>query len=139
MQFAIVIPIADIGGGLPGNALPGFPGYPAHPLPHPPGHPDQGLPHPPASPDQGLPPLPPTPGNPSLPIALPPALPAHPIFHPGTPSHPIAIPPGVIWPPLPSDIPQGKHIVLVMISGVGWRWTVIDTSLTAGWPMPAPK
>jgi hypothetical protein len=48
-------------------------------------------------------------------------------------------PPGVVWPPLPPHVPTGKAVALVAISGVGYRWTVIDTSLTVGYPMPAPR
>jgi hypothetical protein len=31
-----------------------------------------------------------------------------------------------VWPPLPPSIPAGKAIALVWISGVGYRYTVID-------------
>ena len=115
--------------GLPGdqpgidNSLPGF------------GHPDQGLP-----PDPGHPWLP---GHrpphisqgpiPSLPPALnppPPQIwpPNAPIF-PAPPNTTLPIPPGAIWPPLPPGMPEGHLLVLIYITGVGWRWTVIDTTL----------
>jgi hypothetical protein len=46
------------------------------------------------------------------------------------------VPPGTIYPPLPPEVPKGKAVVLVFISGVGTRWAVIDTSLTPGTPLP---
>jgi hypothetical protein len=52
-------------------------------------------------------------------------------IHPVGPSNPIAIPPGTVWPPLPPSVPAGKAIVLVAISGVGYRWAVLD--------IPQPK
>jgi hypothetical protein len=38
---------------------------------------------------------------------------------------PVDPPPGTIWPPLPPEIPAGKAIALVAISGVGYRYVVI--------------
>jgi hypothetical protein len=35
-------------------------------------------------------------------------------------------PPGTVWPPLPPEIPAGKAIALVAITGVGFRYVVID-------------
>jgi hypothetical protein len=83
-----------------------------------------------------LPPLPPTvwPPNPTLPsqpIHLPPPVAGTLPIYPVTPSHPITLPPGTIWPPLPPSVPPGKAVVLVAISGVGWRWAVLD--------VPQPK
>jgi hypothetical protein len=138
------------GQGYPGQGLPGGPGHhPGQPLPPFPGLPGQDLPNFPGLPGQPLPPggiagqpLPPLPtvpgnqpGQPALPIALPPQHGTLPIF-PATPGNPLPIPPGVIWPPLGPNAPQGKAIALVAISGVGYRWTVIDTSLSVGWPLP---
>jgi hypothetical protein len=145
------------GHGLPGSQPRPDQGLPGGPPPHPwfpghigrpdrpdqglpgggwPGHPDQGLPGSGGRPDQGLPPLPPTPGHPENPIVLPPQAGNLPVF-PVAPDNTLPeIPPGVVWPPLPPSVPQGKAIALVAISGVGYRWTVIDTSLSAGWPLP---
>lgn len=41
------------------------------------------------------------------------------------PSHPWVPPPGAIWPPLPPGA-NGLYWVLVIIPGIGWRYTVID-------------
>lgn len=116
-----------------------------------PGYPDQGLPPGyPGRPSQGLPPS--FPGHPSHgPVR--PGLPVDPGWgvdagtgaeqlpiwpldpeHPdqglppiaGLPLPPIDPPPGTIWPPLPPSIPEGKAIALVAISGVGYRYAVID-------------
>ena len=106
-------------GGLhPDQGLPGFPGAPGHPghLPARPGRPvdpDYGVgeggeagqlpvwPLDPEHPDTGLPPV------------------------AGHPLPPIDPPPGTIWPPLPPSVPAGKALVLVFISGVGYRYTVL--------------
>lgn len=111
------------GGGWnrPGHDLPGIPGAPGHPghLPARPSRPtdpgygvDEGAeagqlpvwPLDPEHPDVGLPPV------------------------PGHPLPPFDPPPGTIWPPLPPEhqIPEGKAIVLVAISGVGYRYVVVD-------------
>jgi hypothetical protein len=104
--------------------------HPGHDLPEP-GRPVDpgfggGVPVPP----KPWPPLPPDASN--KPIELPPDTiwPGVPVF-PVTPSHPIALPPGSIWPPLPPSVPPGKAIALIAISGVGWRWAVIE--------IPQPK
>jgi hypothetical protein len=75
----------------------------------------------PTHPDQGLPPLPPSISN-DLPV------------FPGTPEHPIAAPPGTIWPPLPVQPPVGSPnvLVIVWVPGVGYRYAVIDLSLSVG-------
>lgn len=109
----------------PGHGLPVFPGVPGHDLPGFPGHPGNALP-----------PLPPDAAHPGNPIVLPPELGTLPIY-PAAPGNDLpGVPPGVIWPPLPPNVPTGKALVLVAISGVGYRWTVIDTSLSAGYPLP---
>ena len=137
------------GGGFPGQihrpdqGLPGGGGRPNRPdqdLPWGSGRPDQGLPGQGGErPDQGLPPLPTDPGRPENPIVLPPSIGNLPVF-PVAPDNTLpGVPPGVIWPPLPPNVPQGKALVLVAISGVGKRWAVIDTSLSAGWPSPPPQ
>jgi hypothetical protein len=129
MQLAIVIPISELG-GLPGlgigNQLPTGPVYPGHGLPGGPVYPSQGLP---GEGGSG-----PRPGHdlPAPPVAhLPPQAGQLPIY-PGTPSHPIAIPPGVVWPPLGPQVPQGKALAVIWIQGLGYRWTVIDTTLQIG-------
>ena len=169
VQLYVIVPIGEgpvdpgfgggrpSGGGRPDNSLPGgrpnhpwlggrpdrpdqgLPGggnYPSHGLPGQGGHPDAGLPegpppHPwlpafisgnPHRPDNSLP-LPPMEGHPAPPIAE------------GTP-------PGTIWPPLPPSVPKGIHAVLVWISGLGYRYAVIDTSLSPDQglpPAPQPK
>ena len=44
---------------------------------------------------------------------------------PGHPLPPIDPPPGTVWPPLPPSVPAGKALVLVFISGVGYRYAVV--------------
>lgn len=143
-MLALIIPLSELGGGIPGQGLPIPPVYPGHGLPggQPlPGHDLPGGPPPTAGQLPVLPPSvwPPVAGGPSNPIVLPPAagnLPVYPIKpDQGLPD----IPPGVVWPPLPPSAGSGKAIALVAISGVGYRWTIIDTSLTVGFPMPGPK
>lgn len=126
--------------------LQGSPGDPSKPIhlppgvwPNPPG--GGGLPpgwwtKPPADivwPPQ-LPPLPP--GVVKPPIDLPPNIPAFPIVIPEPPGGPpivmppIALPP-TIWPPVDPSAglpPSGRSLVLVWISGVGWRWLLVDLS-----------
>jgi hypothetical protein len=60
-------------------------------------------------------------GHPSHPIAGPPGRPTHPIEQPdaGQPAHPIALPPQTF-------------VVLAGIPGYGWRYVVVDPSLTPG-------
>lgn len=103
----------DPGWGIPGGRPPHISGGPARPG-FSPGHPDNTLPgggeEPPVwpiDPDRPSHGLPPVPGHP-----LPPTDP----------------PPGTIWPPLPPELnlPPGKAIVLVLISGVGYRYAVIE-------------
>jgi hypothetical protein len=120
----------DYGLPVPPNVWPKPPGtvwpprvpiYPTHPIypggrpSHPiapggrPPRPDQGLPGEPPAPDQGLPPH---------------------VDH----ELPEVLPPGAVWPPLPPDI-QGKILCFVWIVGIGYRWTVIDPSLTPEHPI----
>jgi len=108
------------GGERPGHGLP----RPPHVWPKPPGgglpvdpdwgvgggeHPDQGPIYPvdPAHPDNALPPV------------------------EGEGPPPTDPPPGTIWPPLPPEIPAGKVIALVAISGIGYRYAVLT--------VPPPK
>jgi hypothetical protein len=51
------------------------------------------------------------------------------------PEHPIVLPPGAVWPPLPPSV-QGKILCFVWIVGIGYRWTMIDPSLTPGHDLP---
>jgi hypothetical protein len=86
------------------------------------GHPDHGLPiYPvdPAYPDNTLPPV------------------------PGVDPPPVDPPPGTVWPPLPPDVPPGHAIALVAITGVGYRYIVVDIVPTPdqglpSQPAPAP-
>jgi hypothetical protein len=131
------------GGGRPDQSLP-RPPRPPHVWPRPP---SGGLPVDPdwgvdegAHPDHGLPIYPLDPEHPDN--ALPEV--------PGEPPPEVDPPPGTIWPPLPPEIPPGKAIVLVAISGVGYRYAVItipehhpDQGLPAppvrpGQPLPRP-
>jgi hypothetical protein len=73
--------------------------------------------------------------HPGHPLPLPPQVDNGLPIYPARPDHALP-PPGVIWPPLPPSVPQGKALAVIWISGVGARWTVIDTSLSAGWPSP---
>lgn len=125
MQLAIVIPVSELG-GLPGlgigNQLPTPPVYPGHGLPGGPARPGHDLPGGPVE-------------VPQPPIHLPPQVGTLPIY-PADPTHPIALPPGSVWPPLGPSVPQGKALALIYISGIGARWTVIDTTLQPGQPLP---
>ena len=105
------------GGEHPSHGLPGFPGAPGHP-----GHlPSYGRPTDPGyGVDEGaeagqLPVWPLDPDKPEH--GLPPT--------PGHPLPPLDPPPGTIWPPLPPSVPPGKALVLVAISGVGYRYVVV--------------
>jgi hypothetical protein len=71
--------------------------------------------------------LPVGPGHPWLPPllsgghienGLPPVAGTRPIEEP--------VEPGTIWPPLPPSFPAGTHAVLVWISGLGYRYAVIE-------------
>jgi hypothetical protein len=133
------------GGERPDQGLPGRPPHvgggparpplPPHVWPRPPGG---GLPVDPGwgvgeggHPDHGLPiyPVDPTHPDNELPEV------------PGVEPPPTDPPPGTIWPPLPPEIPAGKAIALAGITGVGYRYVVIDIpenppSLP---PRPQPK
>jgi hypothetical protein len=67
--------------------------------------------------------------------------PSHPI-HPGGggahPDHELPMPPGAVWPPLPPSV-QGPVMCFVWIVGVGYRWTVIDPSLTPDQGLPGDQ
>jgi hypothetical protein len=108
------------GGGYPDQGLPGRPGRPPHVWPRPPGgglpvDPGWGTGGRPDRPDHGLPIWPSIPGKPDN--SLPPVE--------GVDPPPTDPPPGTIWPPLPPEIPPGKAIALVAISGIGYRYAVI--------------
>ena len=116
--------------GLPGNELPTPPLFPGHDLPGAGGPVDPGYgaghPRPPHA-GQPLPPLPPDMAHPGHPLPLPPQVDNGLPIYPARPDHALP-PPGVIWPPLPPSVPQGKALAVIYISGVGARWTVIDTT-----------
>jgi hypothetical protein len=129
----------EIDNSLPGNKppghpghLPAWPGFPPRPgqgLPVWPGRPvdpgfgvDEGT-----APGQGLPGRPVRPGHlPAWPVrperpdlGLPPA--------PGNELPPVDPPPGTIWPPLPpGSVKPGKVLLLAWITGVGYRYVVIE-------------
>ncbi len=112
--FGMFIPIGGNMGGIPhpGHPLPS-PGYPSgQPIPGG-GHPDQGLP-----------------GGGGHPSTQPIPLPPNQVWPnpPATPIIPPNPPPGSVWPPLPPgpDVPTGKALVIVYISGHGARYAVVD-------------
>jgi hypothetical protein len=134
-------------------------GYPLPPTyPVPPNYVDNTLPRPPTM--WPVPPVPPTtwpppqpiyPGVPIYPTLPAPPYPPHvgggpaptppggvvtPPIAPGgeTPGTPLPMPPGAVWPPLPGV--EGKVLALVWVVGYGYRWTVLDPSLTVGYPLP---
>jgi hypothetical protein len=93
--------------------------YPSHPIYVPPGHHVGGGPMPGGRPDQGPTPTPP-PVVGGGPVVPPPEVGGGPIM-----------PPGSVWPPLPPSV-EGKLLVFCWIVGIGYRWTVIDTTLEIG-------
>jgi hypothetical protein len=109
----------DEGAGIDNSLPPTYPVRPGHGLPRPP----------------HVWPLPPRPTDPNYGVDVP-VSPEHPIYpaQPG-PGHDLPIPPGAVWPPLPPDL-TGKVMCFVWIVGVGYRWTVIDTSLKPSQPLP---
>jgi hypothetical protein len=114
--FGMFIPIGGNMGGFP---------HPGHPLP-PPGYPS-GQPVPGGGhPDQGLP----GGGGGSHPSTQPIPVPPNQVWPnpPATPIIPPNPPPGSVWPPLPPgpDVPTGKALVIVYISGHGARYAVVD-------------
>lgn len=131
--------LPPFGGGIPEGVDPGY-GIPTFPhvgqgLPVFPGRPGNDLPNFPGRPGNELPQLPPDAAHPGHELPLPPQISNGLPIYPGRPDHDLP-PAGVVWPPLPPSVPSGKALALVAISGVGYRWTVIDTSLTAGMPLP---
>jgi hypothetical protein len=129
------------GGGID-NSLPGDQPGIDNSLPPDPGHPWLPGHRPPHIGGGPIPSLPPRLNPPPVQI-WPPSAPVFPI-PPGTPDNELPIPPGAIWPPLPPGMPEGQILVLVYITGIGWRWTVIDTTLEVDnglppEPVPAPK
>jgi hypothetical protein len=145
--YAVIIPLS----GRPDQGLPGPQPQPPGIWPGP-GYPDQGLPgrpphvgnRPPGSWDRPEYPStgPVRPGRPIDPgygveegggtagqLPIWPLDPAHPIAPPipGEPElPPVDPPPGTIWPPLPPSVPAGKALAYVGITGVGYRYVVID-------------
>jgi hypothetical protein len=75
--------------------------------------------------------------RPSNPIAYPPVRPSLPIYYPPESGQELPLPPGSVWPPLPPSV-TGLIMALVWIVGVGYRWTVIDTSLKPTHPIAPP-
>jgi hypothetical protein len=141
-------PPVDPGYGIEGPVDPGY-GYPLPPvvdneLPGTPAHPDQGLPPTyPVKPGNDLPrpphvwPRPPRPVGPDQGLPPQPVTPEHPIyFPPAGPDNELPLPPGAVWPPLPPALGETELLCLVWIVGVGYRWTVIDTSLKPEQPLP---
>lgn len=110
---------------FPGYGLPGGDGKPPTMWPGTPGH---DLPE--------LPPStwPPSGDRPGNPIVLPPNTIGGGPIYPEVPGHPLPQPPGTVWPPIQGG--SGKAIALVAISGVGYRWTVIDLGASIGHPLP---
>lgn len=119
-----------IGAARPDNDLPPeFGGRPDNTLPRPPHTWPPQFPPGPTDPEWGVGGS----GGGTLPIYLP-ARPDNDL--PGLP--PVAgqwplpdPPPGTIWPPLPPGMPAGKAAILVAISGLGYRYAIIE--------IPEPK
>jgi hypothetical protein len=121
----------------PGFGYPLPPVRPSHGLPWAPGHISGGPVRPtyPVDPGYGLPtpptvwPTPPVGPDNALPIA-----PSFPIYIPpdANPDNSLPLPPGAVWPPLPPGVADGKLLCFAWIVGVGYRWAVIDTTLTIG-------
>jgi hypothetical protein len=171
-QLYAIIPVGNIDAPIdPGFGRPGGgAGHPDHDLPGRPPRPDHGLPWVPSRPGHGLPGdpnLPVHPGNrppgsgmPDRPEhGLPEGPPVHP-WLPGfisqRPDQSLPLPPvdGVepppagskppvgIWPPLPPSVPPGLHAILVWISGLGYRYAIVDVSAHPDQGLPpgaAPK
>src|SRR5215831_11021290 len=119
-------PVVD--NGLPGDRPPHAstgPVRPTYPV-----DPDYGLPKPPH-----VWPQPPALGHPEHPIALPPLTPTHPIYVP-PPEVNNDLPGGAVWPPLHEGMPE-KVVALVWIPGVGYRWVVLNASVSL--PIAKPK
>lgn len=131
--------------GHPSQGLPVGPGHVAPPIFHP-GHPDHGLPSSPGHPGNRPPGSWGGPTDPGFGVGggggtLPEPPPG--VWPPLTPEHPwrpippdAAAPPGSVWPPLPPGA-SGKYFVLVLISGIGYRYTVIDADLKPGHDLPS--
>jgi hypothetical protein len=128
----------DPGYGIPlppvvDNGLPNSPNRPNNDLPRPsyPVDPDYDLPVRP-----GVWPHPPRPPGIDNSLPMPPMRPGFPIYLP--PEEVPEPPPGAVWPPLHPALGTEKLLALVWIVGVGYRWTVIDPSLSI-WGDPAEK
>jgi len=151
-MLALIIPISELGGGVPTHPIAQPPNVPTHPIVLPPlppgselppnvgGTPEHPIYYPPgASQGPGFPTNPIAPGGPPLGIwggapaypdhALPGQPPhvSHPIVLPDTPEHPIAQPPGQVWPPIASL--HTKTITLAWLPGVGYKWIVVEPSV----------
>lgn len=147
--YGVPLPPVTVWPNPPGGEHPSHPIQPTYPV-----DPDYGLPVAPGvwpQPPVGIwpPPAPVLPTHPIYPGGgpahpMPPypdqGLPEgeHPIAPGGGPAHPIALPPGSVWPPLPPSI-TGTILCFVWIVGVGYRWTVIDPSLTPGHDLPGSQ
>jgi hypothetical protein len=131
-------PPVDPGYGLeaPVGIWPPDPAHPEHPIVLPP--PVIWPPHPQPPPvvwppviDNTLPAPPPgiwpPPGAPDN--SLPPTPGQLPVF-PDSPGEP-----GTVWPPLPVRPEPGNYLVICWIPGVGYRWVVVDLSLTVTPPI----
>ena len=140
----------------PDQGLPGAPGRPGHlpayggSRPVDPGFGHGGGEHPSHRPPWHRPEIefPPGPTDPDWGIEAG-AHPEHPVYlpldPPGQPDQglpPVAgqlpgvLPPGSIWPPLPPGAPPGLHAFLIFISGVGYRYGVLEVPVTPGQGLP---
>lgn len=157
------------GGGHPDHTLPGGGAHPGHDLPWAPARPGHELPGGgPVDPGYGRPGgglVDPGYGRPEGGGGMRPdhSLPEGPPAHPwlpgfltqrpdnslplppveGVPPPTKPLPPGTIWPPLPPSVPAGTHAVLVWISGLGYKYAVVQVPETkpvdpAVPPAPAP-
>jgi len=120
--------------GHPGH----LPGHPGHSLPERPGHGLPVWPGRPVDPGFGVDEDDVRPGH--LPIW--PVIPERPDTGlppvPGQPLPPTDPPPGTIWPPLPPGLPTGKMLALVWLTGVGYRYVVIEVKADQGGPGAPP-
>lgn len=128
-QIVMLVPLGEMGAVDPGYGRPGGGGHPDQSLPWAPGHPSHGLPGQGGHPGHGLPEGPPAhpwlpgmiDGRPDNTLPLPPV--------DGTPPPPAGTkPPLGIWPPLPPSVSPGLHAILVWISGLGYRYAIVEVA-----------
>jgi hypothetical protein len=143
-----VLNVAEAGGEYPDNSLPGSqpgidnslpippppvgvwpPPVPAHPI----------VPAPPGTPPGVIWPSPGHPAHPIAPGGAPPTA-THPIAPGGSPPRPDQTLPPTGMDPHPSHpIASGTYWCLVYLPGFGWKYVVVDPSLSVDVSPPAPQ